>query len=169
MECEEREWYSWNESRVAEGSVPKLSWSRRKVWLCFWFLLPCLEKELISRAWKLPWWSCETVSVLFRIPPCFFFKAGAGASQSGWAVPVLDVLGMLWHRVKAVPLVVAVKRRWLPLHPSENPSLPCPLSLFALEVQFCSWLTVFLGQAVFVTDYRTFGYNWQIPFSACFL
>lgn len=39
MECEEREWCSWNENGMAEGPVPNLN----SLWFCFWFLLPHLE------------------------------------------------------------------------------------------------------------------------------
>lgn len=46
---------------------------------------------------------------------------------------------------------------------------PFPISLSAVEVQFCSWLAVFLGQAAFLTDYMTFGYNWKNPILGLFL
>lgn len=97
----------------------------------------------------------------------FCFNAGSAATRSDRAVSVLDVpvVGALQHRAKAMPLAVATKKRralglcahvstLLRVFPScvRSPCLPLRFS-FAAE-----WVP-FLGQAGFLIDYRTFGYN----------
>lgn len=55
VERVERERHSQNENGVAEGPVPKLSWSRRKHSVAlFPAITPGNQRELISSAWKLP-------------------------------------------------------------------------------------------------------------------
>jgi len=76
----ERERYSRNENRLAEGAIPDpfTKWSTRKLSVGLFLasaMTPKNLKKLVSSACKFPKQSCEGIIVLFIIAPFFLFES----------------------------------------------------------------------------------------------